>query len=89
MGLALSETPKAGFIASSIWVCTVCICPQNDAVWVLYQEFKISILSLSLLSRGGFGVNSEICRLSNFLDSVDPDLVCIMRRPIGQSLHCS
>ena len=85
MGLALSETPKAGFIASSIWVCTVCICPQNDAVWV----FNISILSLSLLSRGVFGVNSEICRLSNLLDSVDTDLVCIMRRPIGQSLHCS
>ena len=87
MGLALSETPKASFIASSIWVCTVCICPQNDAVWVFY--IKISILSLSLLSRGGFSVNSEICRLSNLLDSVVPDLVCIMRHPIGQSLHCS
>ena len=67
-------------------------CMHMSAKWhclgVLYQEFKISILSLSLLSRG-FGVNSEICRLSKLLDSVDPDLVCIMRRPIGQSLHCS
>ena len=40
MGLALSETPKAGFIASSIWVC---ICPQNDAVRVFYIKNSRSL----------------------------------------------
>ena len=43
MGLALSETPKAGLIASSIWVCTVCICPQNDAVCVFYIKNSRSL----------------------------------------------
>ena len=32
LSLALSETLKTGFVALRVWVCTICICTQNDAV---------------------------------------------------------